>query len=92
MRQINITNNDSYNKMRSMPSKCTIHVNPIKMNISKGLPDKIARRGKIIISGSRLLHKATMNETGYEKWKESIGLRYDKDLHLIISIGPWLGF
>jgi hypothetical protein len=45
-----------------------IHVNPVKVKISEGKPDKIARRGNTDRSGNRFPHQATMHETGYEKW------------------------
>jgi len=50
----------------------TLHVNPVKLKISEGGFDKIAKRGNTVISGDRFLRHVTMYEIGYNKWRESI--------------------
>ena len=44
------------------------HDNPVKVKISEGGPDNIARRGNTIISRNRFPCQDIMHETGYENW------------------------
>jgi hypothetical protein len=67
IRQINFTNNDSYDKRRLTPIRCKTHVNLVKMKILEGRPNKIAKRGNVIILGNTFPCQEKMHEIDYEK-------------------------